>query len=203
MVSAASVQATAEALALVRAEGLPLEKFVEAMRVNASYSGTLAMKLPKMLERDFAPHFSVKHMLKDMQIASQIALSHYLDLGVTAAARDQLFEQMQWGRGDDDYSAVLRKYLHEPGPGFSEEPQIQEPLEQSDAEESIAASAGAETQNVELQEADVEPQEAGLVASPESLLGFSGTMNATAPAAAPLRRGFLKQLLSRFSSGEE
>jgi 3-hydroxyisobutyrate dehydrogenase and related beta-hydroxyacid dehydrogenases len=116
MVTAASIQAAAEALALVQAQGLPLEKFVEAMRVNASYSGTLAMKLPKMLERDFAPHFSVKHMLKDMQIASQIALSHYLDLGVTAAARDQLFEQMQWGHGDDDYSAVLRKYLHEPGP---------------------------------------------------------------------------------------
>src|SRR5882757_7913860 len=171
MITAASIQASAEALALVQSEGLPLEKFVEAMRVNASYSGTLAMKLPKMLERDFAPHFSVKHMLKDMQIASQIALSHYLDLGVTAAARDQLLEQMQSGHGDDDYSAVLRKYLHEPGPGFSEESQIQEPLEQSDSEESIAASAGAETQNVE-------PQEAGPVASPESVLGFSGTMNA-------------------------
>ena len=124
MVSAASVQATAEALALVQAQGLPLEKFVEAMRINASYSGTLAMKLPKMIGRDFAPHFSVKHMLKDVQIASQIALSHYLDLGVTAAARDQLFEQMQWGHGDDDYSAVLRKYLHEPSPGFSEEQQM-------------------------------------------------------------------------------
>ena len=196
MVSAASVQAAAEALALVQAQGLPVEKFVEAMRVNASYSDTLAMKLPKMLGRDFAPHFSVKHMLKDMQIAIQIALSHYQDLGVTAAARDQLFEQMQWGHGDDDYSAVLRKYLHERVPGFSEEPQIQEPLEQSDAEESITASAGAETQNIER-------EEAGLVASSESVLGFSGTMNATAPAATPLRRGFLKQLLSRFSSGEE
>src|SRR6478736_1618533 len=69
------------------------------------------------------------------------------------------------------------------------------PLEKSDAEELIAASAGAETQNVE-------PQEAGLVGSPEPVLGFSGTMNVTAPAATPLRRGFLKQLLSRFSSGE-
>ena len=36
MVSAASVQATAEALALVQAEGLPLEKFVEAMRVTSA-----------------------------------------------------------------------------------------------------------------------------------------------------------------------
>ena len=196
MITAASIQASAEALALVQAQGVPLEKFVEAMRVNASYSGTLAMKLPKMLERDFAPHFSVKHMLKDMQIASQIALSHYLDLGVTAAARNQLLEQMQWGHGDDDYSSVLRKYLHEPGPGYSEESQIQEPFEQSEAEESISALAEAETQNVES-------QEAGIVASTESVLTFSGTMNATAPAATPLRRGFLKQLLSRFSSGEE
>jgi hypothetical protein len=154
------------------------------------------MKLPKMLERDFAPHFSVKHMLKDMQIASQIALSHYLDLGVTAAARDQLFEQMQWGHGDDDYSAVLRKHLHEPGQGYSEESQIEESLEQSDAEESIAASGETETLNVE-------PQEAGLTASPEPVLSFSGPTNATAPAATPVRRGFLRQLLSRFSSGEE
>src|SRR5258707_182958 len=198
MITAASIQASAEALALVQSQGLPLEKFVEAMLVNASYSGTLAMKLPTMLELDFAPHFSVKHMLKDMQIASQIALSHYLDLGVTAAVRDQLFEQMQWGHGDDDYSAVLRKYLHEPGPGYSEDSQIQEPLEQSDSEESIAASAAAETQNVE-------PQKAGVVASSEPVLSFSGTINTTAPvpASTPLRRGFLKQLLSRFSSGEE
>ena len=97
MITAANVQAAAEALALIQALGLPLEKFVEAMRANASHSATLAMKLPKMLDRDFEPHFSVKHMLKDMQIASQIALSHYLDLGLTAAARDQLVEQMQWG----------------------------------------------------------------------------------------------------------
>jgi len=196
MITAASIQASAEALALVQAQGLPLEKFVEAMRINASYSGTLAMKLPKMLERDFAPHFSVKHMLKDMQIANQTALSHYLNLGVTSAARDQLFEQMQWGHGDDDYSSVLRKYLHEPEPGFSEQPQNGESLEQSDAEESIGASADEKTQNVE-------PQKAALVASPESVLGFSGTMNTTTPTPTPLRRGLLKQLLSRFSSGEE
>lgn len=196
MITAANIQAAAEALALVQAQGLPLEKFVEAMRVNASYSGTLAMKLPKMLERDFAPHFSVKHMLKDMQIASQMALSHYLDLGVTAAARDQLFEQMQWGRGDEDYSAVLRKYLHEPTPGYSEESQIQEFPEESNVEESITALETSE-------EKSVEPQEPGIVASPEPALSFSSTVNVATPATAPLRRGFIKQLLSRFSSGEE
>jgi hypothetical protein len=131
-----------------------------------------------------------------MQIASQIALSHYMDLGVTAAARDQLFEQMQWGHGEDDYSAVLRKYLHEPSPGYSEEPQIQESLEDSNTEESITASAETETRNVEGQKAD-------LVASPQPVVSLSAAMNPTPPAPTPLRRGFLKQLLSRFSSGEE
>lgn len=193
MITAASIQASAEALALVQAQGLPFEKFVEAMRINASYSGTLAMKLPKMLARDFAPHFSVKHMLKDMQIASQMALSHYLDLGVTAAARNQLFEQMQWGHGDNDYSAVLRKYLHEPT--YSEEAQMEEASQQSEVEEPVTASTEPETQIVE-------PKETGPVVSPESVLSFGVTMNAAAPAATP-RRGFIKQLLSRFSSGEE
>src|SRR5437667_1277625 len=131
MITAASVQAAAEALALVQAFGVPLEKFVEAMRANASYSGTLAMKPPKILEGDFEPQFSVKHMLKDMHLASQIALSHYLDLGVTAAARHQLLEQMQWGHGDDDYSSVARKYLHEPAPTFYEEPQAEDQGEQA------------------------------------------------------------------------
>jgi len=134
--------------------------------------------------------------LKDMQIASRIAMSHYMDLAVTAAARDQLFEQMQWGHGEDDYSSVLRKYLPEPSSGFSGEPQTRESLEKSEAEESITASAGGETQSAES-------QGEALVTCPQPVLGFSGTKNAAPPAATPLRRGFLKQLLSRFSSGDE
>ena len=194
MVTAATAQAAAEALALVQALGLPLEKFVEAMRANASYSGTLAMKLPRMIERNFEPQFSVKHMLKDMQLASQIALSNYLDLGVTAAARDQLFEQMQWGQGEDDYSAVARKYLHDRGPAVYEEPRTEEL--QSGAGEATMESAECEPQSVAAYDGVVNTTE-------QPLLSFSGTGDAPADAATPLvRRGFLKQLLSRFSSGQ-
>jgi len=196
MVTAASVQAAAEALALVKALGLPLEKFIEAMRANASYSATLAMKLPKILDRDFEPHFSMKHMVKDMQIANQIALSHYLDLGVTAAARDQLLEQMQWGHGDDDYSAVARKYLHESATGFYEEPQLEQQPEQIFTGEPIGSSAESEAQNLE-------PQEAGAAGAQQPSLSFSAGAETAAPASTPLRRGFLKQLLSRFASGQE
>ena len=195
MITAANVQAAAEALALIQALGLPLEKFVEAMRANASHSATLAMKLPKMLDRDFEPHFSVKHMLKDMQIATQIALSHYLDLGLTAAARDQLVEQMQWGHGDDDYSSVVRKYLHEPASAFYEEPQAEEQGEEASASELIIGSAESEAEKRE---------DTGGAGSQEPLLALGGGGSAAAvETTPPLRRGFLKQLLSRFSSGQE
>src|SRR5437867_1326355 len=195
MITAASAQAAAEALALVQASGLPLEKFVEAMRANASYSGTLALKLPKMLDRDFEPQFSVKHMLKDMQIASQIALSHYLDLGVTAAARDQLLEQMQWGYADDDYSSVARKYLQEPAAAF-DQPQL-------DEQDGEAGSGPAITDSAESETEKVEPQNADSADSQQPLPSFEATAGRGANETTQLRRGFLKQLLSRFSSAQE
>ena len=114
IVTAASVQAAAEALALIQTVGLPLDKFVEAMRGNASNSKCLEMKLPKMIARDYEPHFSVKHMLKDIQIAIRLGLSHHLELAITAATRDRLLEQMQHGHEEEDYSAVARRYLAAP-----------------------------------------------------------------------------------------
>jgi folate-binding protein YgfZ len=141
MVTAASVQSTAEALALVQALGVPLEKFVQAMQANASHSTTLAMKMPKMINRDFEPHFSIKHMLKDMQIANQLGLLHCIDLGVTAAARDQLLEQMQWGHADDDFSAVARKYLAETESGSYGKSQLPEQEQQTSARAIAPADA--------------------------------------------------------------
>src|SRR3954464_3923954 len=70
MITAASVQAAAEALALISKSHLPAEIFARAMRSNGSYSGTLDMKLPMMIDGDYEAHFSVKHMLKDVAIAS-------------------------------------------------------------------------------------------------------------------------------------
>jgi 3-hydroxyisobutyrate dehydrogenase-like beta-hydroxyacid dehydrogenase len=121
MVTAASVQAAAEAMALIQSAGVSPQKFAEAMQQNASNSTTLSMKLPKMIEGNFEPHFSVKHMLKDMQIASRLGLSHHLEFGVSSVARDRLLEQMQRGHGDEDYSAIVRKYFPDIQPATSEQ----------------------------------------------------------------------------------
>jgi 3-hydroxyisobutyrate dehydrogenase-like beta-hydroxyacid dehydrogenase len=111
MITAASVQAAAEALALVSKSGLSVEKFATAMRNNGSYSATLDMKLPMMMEGNFEPHFSVKHMLKDVVIATRLARGFGIEFGATDASRHGLTEEMRQGRGDADYSSLLRQYF--------------------------------------------------------------------------------------------
>ncbi len=113
IVTGASVQALAEGLALINQAGIPSEKFVAALQNNASYSKTLSMKLPKMIEGNFEPHFALKHMLKDMLIAGRLGLSHHLELAVTTAARDRLLEQEQRGYAEEDFSVIARKYFPE------------------------------------------------------------------------------------------
>lgn len=126
MVTAASVQAVAEALALVSKSGLPVEKFAAAMRSNGSYSATLDMKLPMMMEGNFEPHFSVKHMLKDVVIATRLARGFGIEFGATDASRHGLTEEMRQGRGDADYSSLFRQYFPsgnalEPAPNGEED----------------------------------------------------------------------------------
>ena len=113
IVTAATVQAGAEALALVAKSGIAPEKLLAAFESNAAQSATLAMKLPKIVEGDFEPHFSVKHMLKDVQLAGKIARALDLDLAMNETVRDALIEEVKKGRADDDYSSIARRYLPE------------------------------------------------------------------------------------------
>src|SRR5207249_11687473 len=95
------------------------------------------------------------------------------------------------------YSSVVRKYLHEPAPASYEEPHLEEQREQPDLNEAVVPSAESETETM----ADV----AELTASPQPVLAFreGGSTAAPADTSARLRRGFLKQLLSKLSSGKE
>ena len=109
---------------------------------------------------------------------------------MTAAARDQLLEQVHWGHGDKDYSVVARKYLHEPAPVAGEELQLDEQEEQAGGEP-ITSSAEIKTQNQQ----DARPE---VSAVPLISVANSGPNETT-----PLHPGFFKQLLSRLSSGKE
>jgi 3-hydroxyisobutyrate dehydrogenase-like beta-hydroxyacid dehydrogenase len=151
LVTAAEVQAAAEAMGLVHYAGIPLEKFAEAMKHNGSNSGTLEMKIPAIMNTDFEPHFSVKHMLKDMQIANRLGRQFELDLGMATAARDRLLDEVRKGHGDQDYSSVAREFL--PFVQTSNSDQLQPDLfAQLEAE-----SAPAEPPDLLVEEEEEEP----------------------------------------------
>jgi len=133
MITAATVQVAAEALALVHNAGLPLEKFAEAMASNGSNSGTLTMKLPKMIDGDFEPHFSVKHMLKDVEIAARLARAYGVTLPATEVARDSLVAEARRGRTDTDYSSMMHSFFPD-GPPAARSSGAVQAGEQSDLE---------------------------------------------------------------------
>jgi 3-hydroxyisobutyrate dehydrogenase-like beta-hydroxyacid dehydrogenase len=111
IVTAATAQVGAEALALARKAGISAELFSRAMKHNASNSVTLEMKIPLMEAGDYETHFSVKHMLKDVRIAAKLAENYSLKLPVTEVSGDMLLEEMKHGRGDADYSSVAQRYF--------------------------------------------------------------------------------------------
>jgi 3-hydroxyisobutyrate dehydrogenase-like beta-hydroxyacid dehydrogenase len=150
MITAASVQAAAEALALISRSGLPPEKFAAAMKNNGSNSPTLDMKLPMMMEGNFEPHFSVKHMLKDVVIATRLARNFGIEFGATDASRHGLTEEMRQGRGDADYSSLFRQYFPAGGPlgttsnGEEDQPRLAG-LDEAKTEEPAAVPVAVET----------------------------------------------------------
>jgi 3-hydroxyisobutyrate dehydrogenase-like beta-hydroxyacid dehydrogenase len=122
MITAATAQVAAEALVLVRKSGIEPEAFQRAMKQNASNSTTLEMKVPMMISGDFEPHFSVKHMLKDVRIGLKLAENHLLALPVTDVAGDMLLAEMKKGRGDADYASIAQRYFPTGKPFVRQEP---------------------------------------------------------------------------------
>jgi 3-hydroxyisobutyrate dehydrogenase-like beta-hydroxyacid dehydrogenase len=109
-IAAVSIQVLAEALAIVRKAGVPPEVFASALEYNACRSGTMDLKLPKMLAGDYEPHFSLKHMFKDVQLAIHLANSMNLDTPTAAVTAGVLFGAIKRGWGDLDFASLYRLY---------------------------------------------------------------------------------------------
>lgn len=104
--AAAQMEALCEALTLARRGGVSDEVFFGALEKNIGYSGLVKLKEPKLRAGEFSPQFSVKHMHKDMRLASRTAAC--ADFPVLEAVRDALKTAEARGLGDEDFSAVIR-----------------------------------------------------------------------------------------------
>ena len=112
MISAAQIEVLAEALALLYRGGVPLPRLREALEHNVANSGAISAKLPLMLAGEFDARFSVKNMLKDLQIALRAVEGKGIDLPTTSATAGALMGAVQAGWGDDDFSSLARHYAY-------------------------------------------------------------------------------------------
>ena len=123
LISANAVASLTEALALLDRYGVELHKLPLALQNNAARSGVIDLKLPCMLGADFDPRFSLKHMVKDVQIGLAMAEEKDIELPAAAAFAGIAMAGLQRGWGDEDFSVISRFYDF-PGQGHT----LPEPL---------------------------------------------------------------------------
>ena len=106
IMAAAAAVSLAEAIHLLRANGVDPKVLVQALENNAARSGVVDLKLPCMLDNDYAPRFSVRNMRKDLRLARQAGGEGGLALTETML---RLYEAAcQAGFGEEDFAAVAK-----------------------------------------------------------------------------------------------
>lgn len=103
---AAQIEGLAEALTIARNADIPDDLFFEVLSKNVGYSGVTKLKQPKLQQNDFSPQFSVKHLLKDLRLASR--MNGCQDFPVLDTMREQLAGAERAGFGNEDFSSVIK-----------------------------------------------------------------------------------------------
>ncbi len=110
MITAVTTQTLAEALALVTKAGLSPETFKTAIENNACRSGTTDIKLPKMVAADYDPHFSLKHMFKDVQLAIHMANALDIEVPATTVTAGVMYGALNHGWAELDFASIFKLY---------------------------------------------------------------------------------------------
>jgi 3-hydroxyisobutyrate dehydrogenase-like beta-hydroxyacid dehydrogenase len=105
---ALQVEALAEAMALVSAAGLQPEKLVEVLQSSMARSGVLDIKSQNLLKGDYTPSFPLRLMLKDVDLAMDLARAVGVTLPATAAAQATYGAVKREATEDMDYSGVMK-----------------------------------------------------------------------------------------------
>jgi 3-hydroxyisobutyrate dehydrogenase len=102
---AINMEGICESLNLARQSGLSEESYFRILEKTALWSGFHAMKEPKLRAGDFAAQFSIKHMLKDIRLATALARSGSTPLGL--AVLERLRQSAERGLSEEDMSALI------------------------------------------------------------------------------------------------
>ncbi len=99
--------AFATSLAYVRAEGIPVELFMEVLRPSALYAPTFDKKLGRMLDGEYAnPTFPLRLLRKDLELFRRAALAAGVSPRVAEGVLAVVDAAMQKDLGGGDYAAL-------------------------------------------------------------------------------------------------
>ena len=101
VIVAGTLAAVCEGLLLGAKAGVNLDKVFQAVTGGAANSWQLENLGSRILQRDFAPGFSVKLMLKDQRLINQAAQEMELPMPVSAVARQFFYLLGQQGLGEE------------------------------------------------------------------------------------------------------
>lgn len=110
VISAATIEVLAETMAVLQAEGMDPAMMGAALEHHGIRSGMTDLKLPKLISGDYDTHFSLKHMLKDVQFGLDEGAELKLDLPVTQATAKAMREGMSKGWADLDFASIMKRY---------------------------------------------------------------------------------------------
>lgn len=111
LISACTVQALAEALAIATRNGVSAECLTRAVADNFCGSPLAAFKLPAMAAGEFETHFSLDNMRKDSRYALDLAAAAGLATPAIQAVSARMTELCAEGLAGLDYSAVAKPYV--------------------------------------------------------------------------------------------
>jgi len=99
------MQGMCESLVTARRAGIGDDVYFECLRGTPFWSGFHTLKEPKLRAGEFSPQFSVKHLQKDLRLAT--AMSGEPALPLASVVRDRLAAMVADGMSEADMSALI------------------------------------------------------------------------------------------------
>lgn len=104
----ANVAILAEGLAIALRAGIAPDAFSDALADTGAKSFQSEVRLPWMIEQDWAPRFGVDLATKDVRLAVKTALDWGIPVHVGSATLSQLISASAHGYGNEDVIAIMK-----------------------------------------------------------------------------------------------
>jgi 3-hydroxyisobutyrate dehydrogenase len=112
------VEAMSETLSFSKALGLEPQQFLETIADGPLASVYAMTKGAAMIDENFVPGFSLRHAVKDAELATSAANQRGMELALTRVLLPRWREAILGGHGDDDVAAAFT-VAADPSPGKS------------------------------------------------------------------------------------